>query len=211
MGFIIGDPCPHRTRFFCLHLSQRLLPGVLATGIVACVGTHQRDQDHTVVRDMTQNMFEDTDFERLSAATTPAQFVAAGTGTFKDIADEPGRTSGGCHQRVSQTRTRFGRPARSIDWRTGATPPATTVKSDLRPLLLDELDKRHEPYTLVAVGNGTSQHRVPNLVPILGRAGHVCQGLTPCNSPRLLSTPRNLRTVPPRTALPAEHRQSSCT
>jgi hypothetical protein len=84
--------------------------------------------------------------------------------------------------------------------RTGATPPATTVKSDLRPLLLDELDKRHEPYTLVAVAKGTSQQfrfRVPNLVPILGRAGHVCQVLTPCNSPRLPdSTPRRFENCP---------------
>ena len=84
--------------------------------------------------------------------------------------------------------------------RTGATPPATTVKSDLRPLLLDQLDRRHEPYTLVAVANGTSQQsrfRVPNLVPILGRAGHVCQVLTPCNSPRLPdSTPRRFENCP---------------
>jgi hypothetical protein len=50
--------CPHHLGFFCLRLSQRLLPGVPATGIVARVGTYQRDQDHTVLRVMTQNMFE---------------------------------------------------------------------------------------------------------------------------------------------------------
>jgi hypothetical protein len=49
--------------------------------------------------------------------------------------------------------------------RTGTTSAAATIKSDLLPLLLDELHKRHEPYTLVAVGDGKSQqsrYQVPH-------------------------------------------------
>src|SRR5262245_59782655 len=70
------------------HQLARAVSILLAAALTVGIGLESaaHDKDGRVVRVMTQNVYEGTNFEELGAATTPAEFVAAVTATFQGIA-----------------------------------------------------------------------------------------------------------------------------
>jgi endonuclease/exonuclease/phosphatase family metal-dependent hydrolase len=127
-----------------------LLAAALTVGIVFECAAH--DKDGRVVRVMTQNVYEGTNFEELGAATTPAEFVAAVTATFQGIAaTKPAERAADIAKEIAQHKPDLVGLQEVSIVRTGTTSPATTVQSDLLQLIRDELAKLRQRYVLVAI------------------------------------------------------------
>ena len=149
----------HRSLIRSLALAAALAAGA-STGIAHDKGHGDRDRhdkghgDRTV-RIMTQNVYEGTNYEELGAATTPLQFVQAVTATFQGIAATlPAERAADIAKEIAEQKPDLiGLQEVSIV-RTGTTPPATTVVSDLLQLITSELKKRHQHYKVVAVVTG---------------------------------------------------------
>ena len=108
--------------------------------------------DDPVVRIMTQNMDEGTDFQELAAARSPAEFVAAVTTTFENIeATAPAARAAAIAREIARVRPDLVALQEASIVRTGATPPATTVQSDLLQLLIGELAKLGQHYGVVVM------------------------------------------------------------
>ena len=134
-----------------------VLAAVLVAGVVLQSAAHEndrddRDRDDRVVRVMTQNVYEGTNFEELGAAATPAEFVAAVAATFQGIAaTKPAERAAEIAKEIAKHKPDLVGLQEVSIVRTGTTPPATTVQSDLLELIRAELRKRHQDYKLVAV------------------------------------------------------------
>ena len=102
---------------------------------------------------MTQNMDEGTDYAALVAATTPAQFVAAVTQTYQEIAatQPAARADAMAHEIAMQHPALVALQEASLV-RTGSTPPATAVISDLLGSLLGSLATLGAHYAPVVIG-----------------------------------------------------------
>jgi endonuclease/exonuclease/phosphatase family metal-dependent hydrolase len=111
--------------------------------------------DDGLVRVMTQNIDEGTDFVELSAATTPAQFVAAVTTTYNNIlATKPAERAAAMAREIVKQRPDLVALQEASVLRTGTGGPATTVKSDLLQSLLDALAGLGQHYAVVAIVPG---------------------------------------------------------
>jgi hypothetical protein len=101
---------------------------------------------------MTQNMDEGTDYQALAAATGVPAFLAAVTQTYQDIAatDPAVRAMAMAHEIAAQQPALIGLQEASTV-RTGPSPPALTVSSDLLQSLLTDLGNLGLHYQAVAV------------------------------------------------------------
>jgi hypothetical protein len=138
------------------YMAVVLLSAVLASLIVKPRPVHadERDDDRGVVRVMTQNMDEGSDFQELVAAQTPQQFVAAVTTVYQNIlATQPAERAAAMALEIAKKRPDLVALHEASMLRIGPlfapTPSATTVKMDLIQSLLDELEKLGEHYALV--------------------------------------------------------------
>ncbi len=129
-----------------------LLTVALATGVAFPCAAHDGDRDDGVVRIMTQNVYEGTNYEEIGAATTPQEFVAAVTATYQGIAaTKPAERAAEIAREIAKHKPDLVGLQEVSIVRTGTTPPATTVQSDLLQLIRDELLKLRQRYVLVAV------------------------------------------------------------
>jgi endonuclease/exonuclease/phosphatase family metal-dependent hydrolase len=129
-----------------------LLAAALAAGATSQSAAHGDDKDDRVVRIMTQNVYEGTNYEELAAATNFPEFLAAVTATFQGIAaTNPAERAADIAREIARHKPDLvGLQEVSIA-RTGAAPPVTTVVSDLLQLIRDELVKQKQNYVLVAI------------------------------------------------------------
>jgi endonuclease/exonuclease/phosphatase family metal-dependent hydrolase len=125
-----------------------------AAALIAAPSTTMADDDGSI-RLITQNMDEGTDFIELSAARTPAQFVAAVTTTYNNIlATKPAERAAAMAREIARQRPDLvALQEASVLW-TGSGGPATTVRSDLLQSLLDALAGLGQPYVAVAIVPG---------------------------------------------------------
>jgi hypothetical protein len=112
--------------------------------------------DRVVVRVMTQNMDEGSDFQELRAAKTRDEFFAAVTTIYQNIlATKPAERAAAMAREIQKKHPDLVALHEASMLRTGplsAPPPpsAPTVEMDLITSLLDELKTLGEPYALVA-------------------------------------------------------------
>jgi endonuclease/exonuclease/phosphatase family metal-dependent hydrolase len=112
------------------------------------------DDDHAL-RVMTQNMDEGTDFVELSAARTPAEFLAAVTTTYNNIlATKPAERAAAMAREIARHEPHLVAVQEASVLRTGTGGPATTVKSDLLQSLVDALAGLGQHYSVVAIVPG---------------------------------------------------------
>jgi endonuclease/exonuclease/phosphatase family metal-dependent hydrolase len=107
------------------------------------------------IRIMTQNMDEGTNFTELLAATSPGAFFAAVATTYQNIlATKPAERAATIAREIARERPDIVGLQEASILRTGATAPATTVKSDLLQSLQDELERLGEHYRIAAIVPG---------------------------------------------------------
>src|SRR4051794_17420449 len=101
---------------------------------------------------MTQNMDEGTDYQALATATNVPAFLAAVTQTYQDIAmtDPAARALAMAQAIAAQQPALIGLQEASAV-RTGPSPPATTVTSDLLQSLLNDLGALGPHYQALVV------------------------------------------------------------
>jgi endonuclease/exonuclease/phosphatase family metal-dependent hydrolase len=142
-------------------LLSAALAAVIARPTPIQANEHERDDDRHVLRVMTQNMYEGTNFQEFAAAQTPQQFFAAVTVTYQDIlATQPAERAAAMAREIAKERPDLVALHEASKLRIGplsapGTPPsATIVKMDLLQSLLDELEKLGEHYFLVGAATG---------------------------------------------------------
>jgi hypothetical protein len=136
------------------RIAAVLLSAALASLIVKPVPVHSADGNNQgVVRVMTQNMDEGTDFQELRGAQTPQQFALVVTQLYNDVlATKPAERAAAMAREIASKRPDLVALHEASMLRTGPfalTPSATTVQMDLLQSLLDELDKLGEHYAPV--------------------------------------------------------------
>jgi endonuclease/exonuclease/phosphatase family metal-dependent hydrolase len=140
-----------------------LVAAALATVIVgpAPIQADEKDDDRGVVRVMTQNMYEGTNFQEFTAAQTLQQFFAAVTATYQDIlATQPAERAAAMAREIAKKRPDLVALHEASMLRIGPlsapgrAPSATIVKMDLLQSLLNELEKLGEHYFLVGTATG---------------------------------------------------------
>jgi endonuclease/exonuclease/phosphatase family metal-dependent hydrolase len=122
----------------------------IATAFLLSFGT-PADANPTV-RIMTQNLYHGSEFDELVTARTPEEFVAAVTRAYQRIlANKPGERMAAIAQQI----TRFNPDIVGLQevsiLRTGEVSPATEVKFDMLQLLIAELAKLGQDYTIVGI------------------------------------------------------------
>jgi endonuclease/exonuclease/phosphatase family metal-dependent hydrolase len=104
---------------------------------------------------MTQNMDEGTNYQELLAAQTPGEFVAAVTTTYQNIlATKPAERAAAIARRIALEKPDIVCLQEASIVRTGPVAPATTMQSDLLQLLLDNLKKLGEHYSVAGIVPG---------------------------------------------------------
>ena len=149
-------PSPiNRTPIAPSDLSKVIAIACLAVAaFIAAPSTAMADDDGGI-RLITLNMNEGTDFIELGAARTPAEFVAAVITTYNNIlATKPAERAAAMAREIASHRPDLVALQEASVLRTGNGGPATTVKSDLVQLLLDELAGLGQPYVTVAIVPG---------------------------------------------------------
>jgi endonuclease/exonuclease/phosphatase family metal-dependent hydrolase len=110
------------------------------------------DRDSRDIRLVTQNMDQGTTFAELTAAHTPAEFVAAVTTTYNNIlATKPAERAAAMAREIARHRPHLIAVQEASVLRTGTGGPATTVRADLLQLLLDALAGLGQHYAAVAI------------------------------------------------------------
>jgi endonuclease/exonuclease/phosphatase family metal-dependent hydrolase len=142
-----------------LGVAQRAMRAALHKFLIAmaliCVAAAPALAGDHVVRIMTQNMDEGTDFQALLAAQTPGDFLLAVTTTYQGIqATKPAERAKTIARGISKERPDIVGLQEASILRTGTTAPATTVQSDLLQLLLSELENLGEHYRVAAIVPG---------------------------------------------------------
>jgi endonuclease/exonuclease/phosphatase family metal-dependent hydrolase len=137
---------------FTLRTTASVLCGVAALSAFSIGWSMPAAADDGEIRIMTQNMYEGTSFNELLAATSPGAFVAAVTTTYQNIlATKPAERAATIAREIARERPDIVGLQEASILRTGATAPATTVKSDLLQSLQDELEKIGEHYRIAAI------------------------------------------------------------
>jgi endonuclease/exonuclease/phosphatase family metal-dependent hydrolase len=113
--------------------------------------------DNHMVRVMTQNMDEGTDFIELTKAKTIEEFLQAVTTTYQNIvATKPAERAAAMAREIAKNHPDLVGLQEASILRTGTlkTPPATTVQMDLLQSLISELANLREHYFVVAIVPG---------------------------------------------------------
>jgi endonuclease/exonuclease/phosphatase family metal-dependent hydrolase len=152
-----------------------LLPALaLAVFLARPASAHDKDRgdgdrdgrkgDDAVVRIMTHNVYEGTDYAALSAATNVDAFLAAVSATFQGIAaTKPAERAAAIAKEIARHKPDLVGLQEVSIVRTGTTPPATTVVSDLLELIVGELGNLHQRYKVVAVVTGLDAEALSTL------------------------------------------------
>lgn len=115
------------------------------------------------VRIMTQNMYQGTNFDRVLAATTVPEFLAAVTQTYQDVLDtKPAERAAAVARTIARERPDVVALLETTILRTGAA-PATDVESDQLRAVLAELRRLGLHYEAIAILPGTDTE-VPTLL-----------------------------------------------
>jgi endonuclease/exonuclease/phosphatase family metal-dependent hydrolase len=149
-------PSPiNRTPIAPSVVSKAIAIACLAVAAFITAPSTAMADDDGGIRLITLNMNEGTDFIELGAARTPAEFVAAVTTTYNNIlATKPAERAAAMAREIASQRPDLVALQEASVLRTGNGGPATTVKSDLVQLLLDELAGLGQPYVAVAIVPG---------------------------------------------------------
>jgi endonuclease/exonuclease/phosphatase family metal-dependent hydrolase len=130
----------------------------LAAGIAQPPFAARADNDEGVVRIMTQNVYEGTNFSELLAATTPPAFLAAVTTTRQNIlATKPAVRAAAIAREIARERPHLVALQEAAILRTAFVPltnpptAVTTVEVDQLALVLAELDKLGHRYHAVSI------------------------------------------------------------
>src|SRR5215813_11210445 len=141
----------NRTTIATVHLG-RTIACLLVAASIAIPSAAMADDDHDI-RLVTQNMDQGTTFAELTAAQTPAQFVAAVTLTYNNIlATKPVERAAAIAREIARHRPHLVAVQEASVLRTGSSgTPAIAVKVDLLQSLLDALAALGHRYTAVAI------------------------------------------------------------
>jgi endonuclease/exonuclease/phosphatase family metal-dependent hydrolase len=116
------------------------------------------------IRLVTQNMYVGSSFAPLVAAQTPQQLLAAVTTIYNNIvSSKPAERATAMAREIAQRRPDLVALQEAAVLRTGNGGPATTVRSDLVQLLLDELAGLGQRYVAVAIVPGVDA-QAPSLL-----------------------------------------------
>jgi endonuclease/exonuclease/phosphatase family metal-dependent hydrolase len=125
---------------------------IFAAALASGPTTSSRAEDDDVVRIMTQNMDEGTDYQALLAATSLGAFVAAVTTTYQGIlATNPAERAAAIAGEIARERPDIVGLQEASIVRTGNVAPATDVQSDLLQSLLDNLAPLGQHYSVAAI------------------------------------------------------------
>jgi endonuclease/exonuclease/phosphatase family metal-dependent hydrolase len=169
----------------------RCLAAILVAAVaLLCAGTTARadDRGDGLVRIMTQNMYEGTNFTEIVSATSPAAFLSAVTLTYQNIlATQPAVRAAAVAKQIARERPDLVALQEAAILRSGLVPvtapptPVPTVDEDQLVLLLAELERLGRPYHPVAIvpnldaqapsSTGNSV-RITDRTVILARGGH---------------------------------------
>jgi endonuclease/exonuclease/phosphatase family metal-dependent hydrolase len=126
-----------------------------AVGALAAAWSAPAIAEDGDIRIMTQNMDEGTAFQELLAANSPGAFLPAVTTTYQNIlATKPAERAAAIAREIIRERPDIVGLQEASIVRTGATSPATDVKSDLLQALQNELEKGGEHYRIAAIVPG---------------------------------------------------------
>jgi hypothetical protein len=116
------------------------------------------DNDDGVIRIMTQNIYQGTNFSELVSATTPAAFLAAVTTTRQNIlATKPAVRATAIAREIARERPHLVAIQEAAILRTALVPitnpakPVTTVEVDQLEVLLAELQKLGHRYQAISI------------------------------------------------------------
>jgi endonuclease/exonuclease/phosphatase family metal-dependent hydrolase len=116
------------------------------------------DNDEGVVRVMTQNLYQGTNFSELLAATSPPAFLQAVTTTRQNIlATKPAVRAAAIAREIARERPHLVALQEAAILRTALVPvtspatPVTTVEVDQLALLLTELEKLGHRYRTISI------------------------------------------------------------
>jgi endonuclease/exonuclease/phosphatase family metal-dependent hydrolase len=164
------------------RMLRRLMKSLLAIllSLVAALAAAPDAAANVTVRVMTQNMFQGTNFDKVFAAATPEEFVAAVTATYEDVlATKPAERAAAVARTIARERPDIVAVLEAGILRTG-TLPATDVISDQLKALLGELRKLGHNYEAIAILPGTDPEaptllgfdvRLTDRTVIIARAG----------------------------------------
>lgn len=140
---------------------RKLATAALLLAITAgttCLRPAFADNDDGVVRVMTQNLYEGTNFSELLSATTPPAFLAAVTATRQNIlATKPAVRAAAIAREIARERPHLVALQEAAILRSGLVPvtnpptAATAVEVDQLALLLAELDNLGHRYRVVSI------------------------------------------------------------
>jgi endonuclease/exonuclease/phosphatase family metal-dependent hydrolase len=123
----------------------------IATVLLLSFGASPAAADPTI-RIMTQNLYHGSEFDELVAARTPEEFVAAVTRAYQKIlANKPSERMAAIAQEIVRFNADIVGLQEASILRTGKVSPATEVKFDLVQLLIAELAKLGQDYTIVGI------------------------------------------------------------
>jgi len=144
---------------------KKLVVGILALGFAAIVAQPRpavADNDDGVLRIMTQNVYEGTNFTELLSATSLPAFLQAVTTTRQNIlATKPAARAAAIAREIARERPHLVGLQEAAILRTALVPnttpatPVTTVEVDQLALVLAELERLGHRYRVVSI--------VPNL------------------------------------------------
>jgi endonuclease/exonuclease/phosphatase family metal-dependent hydrolase len=154
---------------------------MLAPGVLDPV--QAGDRGSRIIRMMTQNLDQGTDFSEILAAQNPAAFVAAVTKTYQNMqATKPAERAAAIAREIIQFDPDVVALQEASLWRTGSGPtsmPAATIVVDQLELLLGELRRSRHPYEATVIIPGLDVQapstlginiRITDRTVIIGRA-----------------------------------------
>jgi endonuclease/exonuclease/phosphatase family metal-dependent hydrolase len=148
-AFLRGDAPGLKTQWRNVATRIRITSPLGAAVAAALLCAAPARADDGMVRIMTQNVYEGTNFTELTAATTPAEFVAAITTTYQNIlATKPAERAAAIAGEIARERPDIVALQEAATVLTGT--PATTVQSDYLQSLMGDLDGLGQNYAIVA-------------------------------------------------------------
>jgi len=145
----------HRTTIASGHLGKMIAIAFLSVAAFFAGPPPAKADDDGGIRLVTQNMYVGSSNAALAAAQTPQQLLAAVATIYNNIlASKPAERAAAMAREIARHRPDLVALQEAAMLRTGNGGPATTVRSDLLQLLLDELAGLGHRYRAVAIVPG---------------------------------------------------------
>ena len=146
-----GGEMVHFTSAFCRAMITTSLRCLALVALMATISAQGALAEPFTI--MTQNMDEGTDYSALASAHTLGAFIAAVTQTYQEIeATQPDARAGAIANEIASEHPDLVALQEASIVRTGVTPPATTVTSDLLGALVNQLAVLGQHYAPVVIG-----------------------------------------------------------